>query len=903
MQYTPAATILETKLFPPPMRESLVHRPRLTALLDQSLTCAFTLISAPPGFGKTTLIGDWHAGHRARHESPVALAWLSLDADDNDPTRFFSHLIAALQKVHPRLAESAIALLQSAPPPPPHTIVTLLINELSVQASQSVLVLDDYHIIESRVIHEAMTLMIERLPNTLHVIITTRADPPFPLARWRTRGQMVEVRQHDLRFTPAEVTQLMKQTAAITFSSSDIALLETRTEGWVAALQLAALATRGHEDAAHFIHAFTGGHRYLMDYLTDEVIDRQPAHVQDFMLATSVLDRMCSELCVAVADGDTSVDTDFHSLIEQLERANLFIIPLDDERRWYRYHHLFAEVLRRRLRRIHPERAGVLHRRASAWFATQGLIDETIHHAFAGGDHDNAAELLERFGETLFIRGSTEFLRKRIADLPADVRQSRPRLLIYEAFFLALTQRPIEAEQTLVAAENTAVFAQSSGAERNALRAEADVVRTLILLGKSQLHEAILAGQRALEHLPPNANRMRGTALQRMGTACAWLGDTSDSISHYRHALKLAEDVNNMPTVLRCRYNLAVLEFDPRNSRLGRDRLRQVMDYADANGMGETANAGFALQDLAEMEYDLNNVDVAMQLAQQALRIALQDDYPNLAMLCHCTLAKCLHVKNLHADALASAQQAMELTAQFKMSVRYTAIANACRLRAWLYANEVNTATAWIDANPLQTDNFISVRWVEFLAHARVMLALRRLVDAAKLITQVVDDARRKNLTRTLFPALLLQAMLNPVAGNTHSANDALDAALKIGVTDRLLRAFLDEGEPMQRAIQEWRIAAGNAQHPAPLIEYADAVLSAFGDNAPARPARSNELFSEREIEVLRLIAAGQSNQDIAGTLFISVATVKKHLYNAYGKLGVKSRTQALARAREIGLL
>jgi LuxR family maltose regulon positive regulatory protein len=778
-----------------------------------------------------------------------------------------------------------------------------LINDLNAQATPLVLVLDDYHVIETRAIHEAIALLIERLPRPAHLFMTTRADPPFSLARWRARGLMVEVRQDDLRFTPAEVASLMKQTAAISFSPSDIALLEARTEGWAAALQLAALATRGHANAASFVSAFTGGHRYLMDYLSDEVLDRQPALMQDFMLATSVLNRMCADLCIAVAGEHSSDALVFQSMLEQIERANLFIIRLDEERRWYRYHHLFAEVLRGRLRRQHPHRIAELHRRASAWFAAQGLTDEAIHHAFAGSDYLAAAELIEGYGETLFIRGATDLLSKLIASVPDEVRRLRPRLLIYEAFFLALSQRPDEAERNLIAAEHTKIYAQATGAARDALHAEGDVVRTMILLGKSQFHEAIRVGRRALQHLPQSANRMRGTALQRMGTASSWLGDIPASIRYYRHALKLAEALNNLPTVLRCRYNLAMLEYSPRHARLGRDRLRDVIAFAEAHNMGETGNAGFALQDLAEIEYELNNIDTALQLVQRAVHIARQEDAPNLEVLGHCTHAKCLLAQGRPTEALEAAQHAFDLILRFNMAVRYTALAHSAWLRACLHANQIETAMAWINANPLHPDDFISVRWVEFAAHARVKLAQQRHADAMRLISQVVDDARHKQLTRTLFPALLFQSVLNHEISDSVSANEALTEALRIGESDRLLRAFLDEGEPMHRAVRQWGKAAGAVAQPASLIEYADVLLAAFADKAPATPVRASEFFSEREVEVLRLIAAGQSNQEIAGTLFISVATVKKHLYNAYGKLGVKSRTQALARAREIGLL
>jgi LuxR family transcriptional regulator, maltose regulon positive regulatory protein len=447
----PADLLLATKLYVPRPATMLVRRPRLLELVSRALRGPLTLIAAPAGWGKTTVLGAWWAETVG---SSVALTWLSLDPRDNDPARFWSYVIGALQTVHPTIGAASRALLRSPRAPPLEPILTMLLNELARVSTDTVLVLDDYHVIEDAAIHESLTFFLDHLPPSLHLVIVTRADPPLSLARWRARGMMVEIRADDLRFTSDEASAFLSQALAFPLDAAAVTALETRTEGWIAGLKLAALALRDRVDAAAFVGAFTGSYRFVADYLAEEVIQRQPAAVQDFLLRTAILDRMCAPLCQALDDDNTSSD-DAQRQLEQLDRANLFLIPLDGERRWYRYHHLFADLLRARLHQERPDQVRILHGRASAWLEGSGFVDEAIHHALQAEDFTRAAELLEPVADPLLMRGQMATVRGWLARLPVPVLRAHPRLLIAQAGALHfLESRPLDAvEPTLRAAE------------------------------------------------------------------------------------------------------------------------------------------------------------------------------------------------------------------------------------------------------------------------------------------------------------------------------------------------------------------------------------------------------------------------------------------------------------------
>ncbi len=430
--------LLATKLHIPRPPSQLVRRSHLIERLQQTVERQLTLVAAPAGFGKTTLLSTW------LQEAPVSTAWVSLDSEDDDPTRFWSYTLTALDAVHLGLGAIGLPLLQSSQPPPLEIILTAIINSLATLSGDVVLVFDDYHVINAQSIHASVTFLLDHLPARLHLVIATRADPPLPLARLRTRGQLVEIRSTDLRFTREEATSFLNQTSGMEFSTEDITALETRTEGWIAGLQLAALSLQGRKDIANFMQAFTGSHRFVVDYLTQEVLTRQPAEVQSFLLQTAILERLCGSLCEAVTGEPAG-----QAMLERLEEANLFLLPLDDERQWYRYHQLFAEMLRQRLQRMHPDRVAQLHQRASAWYAQHELIGEAIHHALAAADFAQAARLVEQAFNSLVRRGEIATLQRWVAALPDELVRSRVEVAVLQGWLLFVSGKHEAAEQHL----------------------------------------------------------------------------------------------------------------------------------------------------------------------------------------------------------------------------------------------------------------------------------------------------------------------------------------------------------------------------------------------------------------------------------------------------------------------
>ena len=518
------APLLQTKLYAPPLRSQLVPRPAVTAKLRTGLTQPLTLIAAPAGFGKTTLVCE----SMAQSDQPVA--WLSLDDDDNDAARFLTYLVAALQTVCDDLGESILAALQAPQPPAAKALLTQLINELSLVAQPFVVVLDDYHLITAQSIHEALFFFIEHLPPTLHLIITSRIDPPFPLARWRVRNQLTEVRADDLRFSSADATTFLNQIMGLALTEADVVTLGTRTEGWIAGLQLAALSMQGREDVGSFIQAFSGSHRHVLSYLVEEVLNRCPPPMFDFLLQTSILERLTAELCNTLTGRDHS-----QALLEQIEQANLFLIPLDDECKWYRYHHLFAEVLRSRLQQSQPQILPLLHKRASTWCEEQALWPEAIHHALATEDFARAARLIEHVGIALFAQSSIQqSLQRWLGALPTAFIRARPRLCLMHGWIYFAHAKTTTALQWVAAAEAAlpSMAAElpnaASAAEVAAdMAAEAVAIRAVLSAYDPNIapSEALVYGRQALATLKADAYSFRGMAAAGMGMAYVKLGD------------------------------------------------------------------------------------------------------------------------------------------------------------------------------------------------------------------------------------------------------------------------------------------------------------------------------------------------------------------------------------------
>ena len=614
--------VLATKLYVPPLQPNIVRRPRLIERLNEGLHRKLTLISAPAGFGKTTLVSEWLAG------CGQLVAWLSLDEGDNDPAGFLAYLVAALQTISKNIGDGVLGVLQSPGPPPVESILTALLNEITAIQDNFILVLDDYHVIDAKPVNQALAFLVEHLPPQMRLVIATREDPQLPLARLRARGQLTELRAADLRFTPAEAADFLNQVMGLNLAVEDIAALEARTEGWIAGLQLAAISMRGHQDAASFIKSFTGSHHFVLDYLVEEVLQRQSESIQTFLLRTSILHRLCGPLCDAVLGSPSASGQE---TLEYLERANLFIVPLDNERCWYRYHHLFAELLRQRLHQSASsgnEEGGVAeyHIRASRWYEDHGLEIEAFQHAAAGNDIERAERIIEGKGIPLHIRGAVAAILGWLASLPKTVMDARPSLCVRYATLSLVTGQTTGVEEKLQAAE-AALAAALQGAEPDNetrdLIGQIATSRATLALTRYQPEAMITQARRALEYLPPDNLFSRFRATWTMGMAYHYRGERAVAGRAYAEALSIAQASGNvLGTILATTCVGQIQELENQlhlAAEAYRRALQLIGDYAPPS-------ASEAYLGLARICYEWNDLDAAEQHGKQGLQLARQYD-------------------------------------------------------------------------------------------------------------------------------------------------------------------------------------------------------------------------------------------------------------------------------------
>jgi LuxR family maltose regulon positive regulatory protein len=913
--------LLTTKLHVPPRtRQNLVERPRLTQqlLADRPLT----LISAPPGFGKTTLLQSWIP------LSPCCVTWLSLDAGDNDPARFWTYFIAALQTLDAQLGADALALLCTPQTQlaPLEVIVTILLNDLAALRKDLACVLDDYHMIDNHALHEAMTYLIDHLPEHVRVILICRSDPPLPLARWRARDQLTEIRAGDLRFTSDEAAAFLTEVMGLSLSASEAAALETRAEGWIAGLQLAALSMQGHQDIAGFISAFTGSHRYIIDYLAEEVIQRQPAPVQTFLLHTSVLERFSGALCDTLLERSGS-----QAVLEQLEHGNLFLISLDGQRQWYRFHHLFADVLRSILQRDQPETVIALHRRASDWYAHNGLMAEAIAHALTIKDFERAARLIEQEAEPCLKRSEYATLQRWLAVLPAETLHAHPGLLLCDATARVIKHELDEAERALREAE--AAIAVIPADRRERLLSEIAAIGAMIALNRNDVPRTIELARQALAHLPDDRLHLRGSVMLHLGAAYDWNGQLVEAKRCFVEATRLGEAAGDLQTALLAIANQAATERTRARYQSAAALYHYGLRLDEKYRPTRAPAAVYLFTDLADVLYEWNDLDGANVHIQEAIERCNRAQLIRALVVIYRQLARLRFSQGDPAAAFEAINKALQLAHDHQVPSHYVSPALAQRVKLLLANGDLAAASRWAhDSDLADTDALITTREDEYLALARVWTAAGQPDRALQLLAQLQQDAEsRGRIERSIF-VLHLQALAYRARGDASQAMEALERSLVLAEPAGFIRTFVDEGEPMRLLISDFRLMverrarAGNAEvmH---LPPYVDKLLAAFptsGNKATVKSippqgyhavshsagmlrrqpsATLIEPLSERELEVLWLIHAGRSNREIADQLVIAPSTVKKHINNIFGKLGVQSRTQALARARELGVL
>jgi len=904
--------LLATKLHIPRTRPGFVARPRLVDRLAPAQAGELTLVCAPAGFGKTALLADW-----ARRD-PRPVAWLSLDDADNDPARFWRHLAAALETVCPGVADRVAALLQGLQPTSFEAVVTTLVNELAGVTGEVVLLLDDYHLIQAPQVHQSMELLLAHLPSQLRLVLASRADPPLPLARLRARGQLAELRERDLRFSPEETAELLRTAVGSELPEAAVVALADRTEGWVAGLQLAALSLQGRINPAAFIDGFSGSHRYVLDYLTEEVLDGQPDHLVRFLLETSILERLCGPLCDAVTGR-----ADSQALLEQVERANLFLVPLDEVRGWWRYHHLFADLLRARLAREQPERVPELHTSAAAWSEEHGLVDDAVRHALAAGELAWVARLVEQHFEELLWRSEDATLRRWLQALPAELVRSRPRLCLAQAYWALVGGRP-EAVEPLVADAERAIAAVTEEPY------EPSVGRATSLLANVPAAITLVRAMLARNY----GDAERTTAFSEQ--ALTQLGEADWLLGHFaRYYLAMADWLRGRlveaeqalaglaaeQQAASARY-LAPLYRDLGQVQHARGHLSVALrTYQNALGIASQAGrplppAGIAHVGMAEICYELGELDAALDHATQAVALSRQLGWTRQLAASLAILAWVRQAQGDRAGALAAIGEAEGV----ELSPAVVGLLNplpAVRARLALAHGEIAEAARWVQQRGLGADDEPSYpREREYLVLVRVLLAQQAPERALRLLERLHALAAAQGRTGSVIEVRALQALALHAGGDQAGAQAALAEVLTLGAPEGYLRVFLDEGPPMATLLRH--LLAGRRQGQVALAEavppeYLARLVEAFEQaGLPIRPPTSRggvvvaglvEPLTARELEVLGLLAAGAPNRAIAERLVVTQETVKKHLSHLFDKLGVANRTQAVARARELGLL
>ncbi len=925
--------ILATKLYIPTPRAKIVLRPRLIEQLNEGLQRKLTLISASAGFGKTTLVSEWAASCG----QPVA--WLSLDKGDNDPARFLIYLVTALQSIVANIGTGVLGALQSHQPPSIESILTALLNEITTipdnpstrpfgQSGQRfILVLDDYHIIDSKPVDNALTFLLEHLPPQIHLVIATREDPPLSLARLRVRGQLNELRAADLRFTPTEAAEFLNQMMGLSLSAENIAALEARTEGWIAGLQLAAISMQGQNDAPSFIKSFTGSHHFVLDYLVEEVLQQQSETIQTFLLHTSILERLCGPLCDAVLLDSSASGQE---TLEYLERANLFIVPLDNERRWFRYHHLFGDLLRQRLQRSSAlstgkEKRGVdeLHRRASEWYEHNGSAADAIRHALAARDFARAANLIELAFPAMSRERQFATLLGWLKLLPDEVVRVRPVLCYGYAF------------SSMSCGENESVELRLQDAERwlnigeqpespldGMIVADKEEFRRLPglialtrggqALDRGDMPETVKYAQRVLDLAPERDYLMLGGAAAQLGLVAWTSGDLNAARRMTAEGMENLQLGGYISPVIGCAITLSDIQITQGDLHKAMTTCERGLYWATRAGAPTLAVQGAADMHvgMSSLHYEHNDLKTATQclLTSQSL-----GEFAGLPQNPYRWCAAMARIRQAQGD-LDGAIQLLEeaeriYDGNFSPNVRPVATR---KVRLWLAQGRLGEALDWARQQGLSAENELSyLREFDHITLARVLLARYQsdradssISGAVGLLERLLKAAEEGGRMGSMIEILILQASAYHAQGDLPAALLPLQHALTLAEPQGYVRMFLDEGSNMMQLLRE-----ASAREIMP--NYTDKLLAAFEaeqresednpDKAPAQPLI--EPLSQRELEVLQLIAQGLSNHEIGKQLFLALDTVKGHNRKIFNKLQVQRRTEAIARAHELGLI
>ena len=909
--------LIRTKLRLPFIRPGLISRPRLQAQIWRGLLGPLTLITAPAGFGKTTLVAA------CLPDCGLPVAWLSLDKDDNQPGRFLSYMIAALHDADPTIGAEPAQRLAASQQAPSKAAITSLINDLDTTGRDIALVLDDYQFISSQAVHEEVGFLLEHCPSKFHLAIVTRSDPPLPLARLRARGQMVELRADELRFTEPEAAQFLNDLMGLHLDAGSVALLEERTEGWIAGLQMAALSMRDREDVRGFIEGFSGTNRYILDYLLEEVLASQPPEIQRFLLYTSILERLIAPLCdeilnnkggrleAEVSKEGLAILPPSSSILEYLERANLFLVPLDDERQWFRYHHLFADLLRTQLQKsIGDQAVARLHRRASEWYEQNGTTLDAIHHASLANDFERIEHLIEQNYIEMMNRGEMSGIRFWMGKLNKDLVKRRPWLCLYEAFSRSWFGQLEEANLMLNAAEKR-ILAEGLSPGAQAMRGYHDYVKSRVTAMQGDTRRAIELCLSARENTPADNLGMQIEMGITLGYEYFLFGDFFNANQTLYETIQLCNTVGAVNNPIASYALLVRLHVYQGMLHEAYDLIQmaaRLIREASGQYLGVT---GLVEVETAALLYEWGDIDAALAHLHKGLDLLPLWGKADDLCLAYTTLTRIQLARGDRTGGAGALEKAVQLTQTCAIFSEARSAVEAAQVKLWLLEGDMQAVDCWAEGLEKRFGSHDPFRFEEERIHitqVRVLIAQEKQEQAIRLLSCLEESARLGGRQGRLIEIILLKALSLQGLGSTAQADVALTESLALAEPGGYMRVFLDEGRPVQMLFARWLAQASAGR----LRDYAIRLLSHFevdpqgitAEQEKAPPAGSLvEPLTPREFEVLNLLAEGLSNRQIAARLVLSEGTVKFYVHVVMEKFGVHSRTQAIRAAKERNLL
>ncbi len=913
--------VLRTKLYVPVLRDRVVSRSHLIDIIDQGLRAEHKLIllSAPAGFGKTTLLSEWVA------TGDLSVAWLTIDDGDNDLTRFLTYLVAALQTVHEGIGEKSLDLQRSPQPPSITGVLTPLINELVGHADRLVLVLDDYHLIDAESVHTALEFIVQNLPPHIHIILASRTEPPLSLPRLRGTIGLTEITERDLRFTHQETADYMNRIMGLGLSSEDVGELEARTEGWVVGLQMAALSMQGRQDITGFIRSLSGTHRFILDYLMEEVLERQREDVQQFMLQTAILEQLSSALCDEVLgleffEAHEQLGTGFPAIpplntsqdyLEYLGRENLFIVPLDDERRWYRFHRLFAEILQDKILQTNPGRIPELHRRASTWYEKQGMLTECVHHRMAAEDYSEAARLIARNALALVYQGNLATLVRWLEGLPSEVKGSQPWLSIAHAWALTFAGQLTEVAGLIREAEEN-LDRITDPLELRRISGIIDALRAYLLALRGSMSLAAEFAREALKPLPDEDHILRGFTAMLLATVLRWEGRLDEAHEAYQQAIEINQQAGDKNVLLETLCDLAGLQALQGKLRDSLDTCEQALSMARLHfeQMGTRLPAhGYACIRMSDILRERNELEQAREWAREGLELSQDWGQADLLVRVYIYSARALKACGDTSEAAAALRSAYRVASE--LSPWYIGRVEAWEADLNLECGDLTAVQEWAESQTVDGEiafhdfeSNLTLARVHVLTQPKSGRASESTGgDVEMLLDRLENLALETGAYRYLLEVQILQALHKQDASLQSQAQEIISSAVRIAAPEGFLRPFLRYGEAIRSLlVGSQAIDAYDDFH----RDVEEALLELIPVDAPRPHPQLTGLpepLSPRELEVLRMLPTHLSTTEIADELCVAPSTIRSHIKSIYSKLDVHSRTEAVDRATDLELL